>query len=79
MIEMTVIFWIFVFIVAVAWVLLPFAMFGMKPLMRELIAQQRITNHHLAAMQNAEQAAQASAAIAAQSVKTVELSAPWEK
>lgn len=37
-----------VFIVVV-WVLLPFAVFGLKPLVRQLLAEQRRTNELLAA------------------------------
>jgi hypothetical protein len=31
-------------VLAIAWILLPFAMFGMKPLLRELIAETKRTN-----------------------------------
>lgn len=31
-------------ILMIAWILLPFAMFGMKPLLRELIAETKRTN-----------------------------------
>lgn len=34
--------------VAIAWVLLPFAMFGLKPLLRQLVTEQRKTNELLA-------------------------------
>jgi len=34
-------------LIVVLWVLMPFAIFGTKPLLRELIAQQRMTNEHL--------------------------------
>ncbi len=36
--------WLFAMVVAVAWIILPFAMFGIKPLLRELIAQTKETN-----------------------------------
>jgi hypothetical protein len=39
--------WVLGFIIAVLWVLMPFAIFGTKPLMRELIAEQRRTNRLL--------------------------------
>ena len=35
-------------VLLVAWILLPFAMFGLKPLPRELINEQRKTNELLA-------------------------------
>lgn len=35
---------LFVLVLLIAWVLLPFAMFGMKPLLRELIAETKRTN-----------------------------------
>lgn len=31
-------------VLAVAWIVLPFAMFGVKPLLRELIAEAKKTN-----------------------------------
>lgn len=34
-------------VLVVAWILMPFAVFGLKRLMRELIDQQRQTNAHL--------------------------------
>lgn len=37
-------FWIAVAFVAVLWIILPFAVFGLKPLVRELILQQKRTN-----------------------------------
>jgi hypothetical protein len=39
--------WVLGFIIAVLWVLMPFAIFGTKPLVRELIAEQRRTNRLL--------------------------------
>lgn len=35
------------FIIAVLWVILPFAVFGIKPLAREIIEQQKKTNELL--------------------------------
>jgi hypothetical protein len=37
----------FLIILAIAWTLLPFAMFGIKPLLRDLIAETRQTNRLL--------------------------------
>jgi hypothetical protein len=37
----------FLIILGIAWTLLPFAMFGMKPLLRDLIAETRRTNRLL--------------------------------
>lgn len=39
-----VIFWLFLFVLAICWVILPFALIGTKPLLRELIARQKETN-----------------------------------
>lgn len=36
--------WLLGLVVAIAWIILPFAMFGIKPLLRELIAQTKETN-----------------------------------
>lgn len=38
---------IIAFVVIIAWIFLPFAMFGMKDLLRELIGEQRRTNQLL--------------------------------
>jgi len=38
---------VFLVILTIAWTLLPFAMFGLKPLVRELIAETRRTNQLL--------------------------------
>jgi hypothetical protein len=35
---------LFGIVLAIAWTLLPFAMFGMKPLLRQLIAETKRTN-----------------------------------
>lgn len=37
-------------VVAIAWILLPFAMFGTKPLLRQLVAEQQRTNELLRAI-----------------------------
>ena len=34
---------LFIFILAILWVLVPFAIFGIKPLLKELIVEQRKT------------------------------------
>lgn len=41
--ELALVFWIVVTIVAICWVLLPFALFGIKPLLQQLIAEVRAT------------------------------------
>lgn len=38
---------LFILLLAVLWFCLPFAVFGIKPLLREVLAQQRITNEYL--------------------------------
>jgi hypothetical protein len=38
---------LFVFVLAILWILVPFAIFGIKPLLRELIAEQRKTQELL--------------------------------
>ncbi len=45
------VFWLLGVFVLIAWILLPFAMFGIKPLLRDLIAATRETNRLLAAAQ----------------------------
>lgn len=42
-------------IVGILWVLLPFAVFGMKPLLREVLQQQRRTNDFLARAETARE------------------------
>ncbi len=44
-------FWLLGVFVFIAWILLPFAMFGIKPLLRELVAATKETNRLLAAAQ----------------------------
>jgi len=39
---------IFGFVLAVCWIVLPFALIGLKPLLRELIREQKRTNELLA-------------------------------
>ena len=34
---------LFAFVLAILWILVPFAIFGIKPLLRELISEQRKT------------------------------------
>ena len=46
-------FWLLGMFVLIAWILLPFAMFGIKPLLRELIAATKESNRLLAAAQAA--------------------------
>ena len=46
------IMWLLGVFVFIAWILLPFAMFGIKPLLRDLIAATRETNRLLAAAQS---------------------------
>lgn len=41
--------WLLGLVLVIAWALLPFAMFGMKPLLRELIAETKRTNDLLEA------------------------------
>lgn len=43
-----VVVWLLGIFVLIAWILLPFAMFGIKPLLRELIAVTRESNRLLA-------------------------------
>lgn len=39
--------WILGIVLVVVWILLPFAVFGVKPLLRELLREQRRTNELL--------------------------------
>lgn len=39
--------WLMAFVIAVLWVLMPFAIFGTKPLLRQLLAEQKRTNRLL--------------------------------
>lgn len=45
------VFWLLGLFVVIAWILLPFAMFGIKPLLRELIAATKETNRLLSEQQ----------------------------
>jgi len=42
------ILFIFGIVLAIVWILLPFAVFGMKPLLKQLLDEQRKTNALLA-------------------------------
>ena len=44
----------FLILLAILWTLLPFAMFGIKPLLRDLIAENRRTNALLQALMDDE-------------------------
>jgi hypothetical protein len=50
------------FLLLVAWVLLPFMLFGLKPLVRRMIAEQAETNQHLRELRATLDKAQAQAA-----------------
>jgi hypothetical protein len=41
---------VFLIVVSIAWTLLPFAMFGLKPLLRDLLAETRRSNQLLEAL-----------------------------
>lgn len=47
------VFWVLGMFVLIAWILLPFAMFGIKPLLRDLLAATKETNRLLGAAQAA--------------------------
>lgn len=40
--------WLLVLFIAILWILMPFAIFGTKPLLRQLLAEQKRTNKLLA-------------------------------
>jgi len=40
----------FLFILAILWILVPFAIFGIKPILSQILGEQRKTNQHLAAL-----------------------------
>jgi hypothetical protein len=44
-------FWLLGLFVVVAWILLPFAMFGIKPLLRDVLAATKETNRLLSEQQ----------------------------
>lgn len=46
---------VFLFVVAILWFLVPFAIFGIKPLLRQLIAQTSRTNALLEELQRERQ------------------------
>jgi hypothetical protein len=39
--------WLALLVLVVVWIVLPFAIFGLKPLLRELVREQRRTNELL--------------------------------
>jgi predicted PurR-regulated permease PerM len=45
-----VVLWVLAFIVAVLWILMPFAVFGTKDLLKQLLREQKRTNDLLAAI-----------------------------
>ena len=46
--------WVLPFVLVICWTLLPFAMIGIKPLLRELIQKQRKANELLAKSNSGE-------------------------
>ncbi|MBS0339828.1 MAG: hypothetical protein JSS56_04840 [Proteobacteria bacterium] len=49
MVGLMMVMWLAVAVVVVLWICMPFAIFGTKPLLRALIAEQKKTNELLAA------------------------------
>jgi F0F1-type ATP synthase membrane subunit b/b' len=49
MVGLMMVMWLAVAVVVVLWICMPFAIFGTKPLLRVLIAEQKKTNELLAA------------------------------
>ena len=49
MVGLMMVMWLAVAVVVVLWICMPFAIFGTKPLLRALIAEQKKTNQLLAA------------------------------
>ncbi|HWT18580.1 MAG TPA: hypothetical protein VN280_06660 [Variovorax sp.] len=43
-----VVMWLIAIFIAILWILMPFAIFGTKPLLRQLLAEQKRTNKLLA-------------------------------
>ena len=43
---------IFMFFLAILWLLVPFAIFGIKPILRDLLKEQRRSNELLAALRD---------------------------
>jgi len=39
-----VVMWLFLIVLAILWICMPFAIFGTKPLLHELLAEQKKTN-----------------------------------
>lgn len=46
---------LFLMVLAVLWILVPFAIFGVKPLLRQLLAEQRQTNELLTSLRHEAQ------------------------
>jgi hypothetical protein len=44
-----VVMWLVVLFIGILWILMPFAIFGTKPILRELLAEQKKTNRLLEA------------------------------
>ena len=49
MVGVMMVMWLVAALIAVLWICMPFAIFGTKPLLRTLIAEQKKTNELLAA------------------------------
>ena len=47
--------WIFAIVLAVCWIIFPFALIGTKPLLRQLLREQQKTNELLQAIRNNNQ------------------------
>ena len=45
---MVLVLFVLALVLLVCWIVLPFAIIGTKPLLRELLAEQKRTNQHLA-------------------------------
>ena len=52
--------WLFMFVLAILWLLVPFAVFGIKGLLRQLLAEQRRTNQLLSQIAAGEHGAEVS-------------------
>lgn len=55
---------LFLIVLAVAWIIMPFAIIGTKPILRELLQEQRRTNELLATLER-QQAPRSAAALVA--------------
>lgn len=51
-----VVLWVLAFIVAVLWILMPFAVFGTKDLLKQLLREQKRTNELLQAIRDRDEA-----------------------